>query len=68
MSKAMGFEPMQLGLLNYADALGMGVGNLENIQILGTPLEEIAQSFLPHETTEQQLQWREAEVEQFLPR
>ena len=68
MSKAMGFEPMQLGLLHYADALGMGAGNLENIQILGTPLKEIAQSFLPHETTEQQLQWREAEVEQFLPR
>jgi uncharacterized protein (DUF362 family) len=68
MSKAMGFEPMQLGLLHYADTLGLGVADLERIEVLGVPIAEIAQSFAPHETTAQQLQWREKEVEQFLPR
>jgi len=68
MSKAMGFEPMQLGLLHYADTLGMGVGDLEHIEVVGTPIEDVAQSFLPHETTEEQLKWRETEVEQYLPR
>jgi uncharacterized protein (DUF362 family) len=68
MSKAMGFEPMQLGLLHYADALELGVGDLAHIDVLGAQIDEIAQSFLPHETTDQQLMWREPEMEHYLPR
>jgi uncharacterized protein (DUF362 family) len=68
MSKAMGFEPMQLGLLHYADTLGLGVADLERIEVVGVPIAEIAQSFTPHETTAQQLQWREKAVEEYLPR
>ncbi len=68
MSKAMGFEPMQLGLLHYADVLQLGVGDLERIEVLGVPIREVAQSFTPHETTAQQLDWRAPEVEQYLPR
>jgi len=67
MAKAMGFEPMQLGLLHYADTLGYGVANLERIEILGTSIAEVAQAFKPHESTSEQLRWREASVEQFLP-
>ena len=67
MAKAMGFEPMELGLLHYADTLGYGVADLARIEVLGTPISQIAQSFKPHETTDKQLQWREASVEQFLP-
>ncbi|MDP6702020.1 MAG: DUF362 domain-containing protein, partial [Candidatus Latescibacteria bacterium] len=67
MAKAMGFEPMELGLLHYADALGMGVGDLDKIEVLGTAIAEIAQSFKPHEDTDKQLLWREPSVEQFLP-
>ena len=68
MSKAMGFEPMQLGLLHYADTLGLGVADLERIEVVGVPIADIAQSFTPHETTAQQLQWREKAVEEYLPR
>ncbi len=68
MSKVMGFEPMQLGLLHYADALGLGVGDLEHIAVEGESIAEVAQAFTPHETTAQQLQWREEQVEQHLPR
>ena len=67
MAKAMGFEPMQLGLLHYADTLGYGVADLERIEVLGTPIAEVVQAFKPHESTDKQLQWREASVEQFLP-
>ena len=67
MAKAMGFEPMQLGLLHYADTLGYGVANLERIEILGTSIAEVTQAFKPHESTSEQLRWREASVEKFLP-
>lgn len=67
MAKAMGFEPMELGLLHYANILEYGVADLERIEVLGTQIAEIAQVFTPHESTQQQLQWREASVEQFLP-
>jgi uncharacterized protein (DUF362 family) len=67
MAKAMGFEPMELGLLHYADSLGYGVGDLARIEVLGTPIVDVAKAFKPHETTDKQLQWREASVEQFLP-
>ena len=68
MSKVMGFEPMQLGLLHYADALGLGVGNLEHIAVEGLVLAEVARNFTPHETMPQQLQWREKQVDPFLTR
>jgi uncharacterized protein (DUF362 family) len=67
MAKAMGFEPMELGLLHYAHTLGYGVADLERIEVLGTPIAEVVQAFKPHESTDKQLQWREASVEQFLP-
>ena len=67
MAKAMGFEPMELGLLHYADSLGYCVGDLTRIEVLGTPIVDVAKAFKPHETTDKQLQWREASVEQFLP-
>lgn len=67
MAKAMGFEPAELGLLHYADSLGYGVGDLARIEVLGTPIVDVAKAFKPHETTDKQLQWREASVEQYLP-
>ncbi len=67
MAKVMGFEPMELGLLHYANTLEYGICDLDRIEVLGTSIAEIEQSFKPHETTEKQLQWRETSVEQFLP-
>jgi uncharacterized protein (DUF362 family) len=65
MCKAMGFEPMEMGLLNYAQTLGVGVADLDDIDVIGSSLEEITRSFLPHETTSQQLLWREQRAEEF---
>ena len=66
MAKAMGFEPMQLGLMHYADKLGMGAGDLRRIEVIETSIDSIATSFTPHETTALQLQWQEENVEHYL--
>ncbi|NKB70734.1 MAG: DUF362 domain-containing protein [Candidatus Latescibacteria bacterium] len=63
---AMGFEPMELGLLNYADSLGIGVGDLGRIEVLETAIEEVRTSFKPHQTTDQQLQWHQKRAAEYL--
>ena len=35
MTKSMSVEPMELGLLHYADALCVGVGDFERSEVLG---------------------------------
>lgn len=59
VAKAMGFEPMELGLLNYGHQLGMGTADLDEIEVLGTKIADVQRSFKPHETTPLQFQWRE---------
>ena len=66
-SKAMGFEPLEIGLLHYANEMGYGVADLERIEILGTPVEEVITGFKPHETAELQFQWHEANAGTYLP-
>ena len=63
----MGFEPMELGLLHYADTLGYGTADLEHIEVLGTPIAAVRRSFKRHETTDLQLQWHDERASEFLP-
>lgn len=65
-SKAMGFEPMDIGLFNYANDLGYGTANLDNIEIIGPDVGSIAIPFKPHETAELQLQWHDDESSEYL--
>ncbi len=65
-SKAMGFEPMEIGLFNYANELGYGTANLNNIEIIGPAIESVAIPFKPHETTELQFQWQDTDSEALL--
>ncbi|MEX1018182.1 MAG: DUF362 domain-containing protein [Litorilinea sp.] len=67
MAKAMGFEPMELGLLRYAHELGMGVADLAAIDVLETRIDAVQKQFKPHETTHLQLQWQSDEFRQYLP-
>lgn len=67
MARAMGFEPLELGWLYYAHKLDYGVADLDRIEVLETPLESVITPFKPHETTQLQLQWREAEAMAYLP-
>ncbi len=66
LAKAMGFEPMGLGLLSYAHDLGIGITDLDRIDILGSPLETVSREFKPHETNDLQLQWQDQEADRFL--
>ena len=59
MTKIMGFEPAEQGLLHYAGQLGMGVTDLDDIDILENAIESIATSFKSHKWIEQQRQWHE---------
>ena len=65
-SKAMGFEPLEIGLFHYANEMGYGTADLSEIEIVGPAVETVATSFKPHETTEQQFQWQEANSEDYL--
>ncbi|MEM7032784.1 MAG: DUF362 domain-containing protein [Chloroflexota bacterium] len=58
MTSVMGFDPLKIGLSVYGNQLGMGIADLEKVNILGTTVESVRQSFKPHETTELQLQWQ----------
>ena len=59
MTKVMGFDPAEQGLLHYAGQLGMGVTDLRDINILENAIESIATPFKPHKWIEQQRQWHE---------
>lgn len=65
-AKAMGFEPLEIGLFYYANEMAYGVADLNDIVIVGPAVEKVATSFKPHETTEQQFQWQEANPEDYL--
>ena len=65
-SKAMGFEPMEIGLFNYANELGYGTADLNNINVIGPDVDSVAIPFKPHETTDLQFQWQEDESSEYL--
>ncbi|MEZ4673603.1 MAG: DUF362 domain-containing protein [Caldilineaceae bacterium] len=58
VAKAMGFEPLALGLLSYGHELGLGIADLAEIEVLGTRIADVHQSFKPHDATPLQLQWQ----------
>ncbi len=53
----MGFDPMQIGYLRYAQAAGLGVADLEAIAILGDPLGSVARVCVPHSNHAIQRHW-----------
>jgi uncharacterized protein (DUF362 family) len=66
IAKAMGFEPMELGLLQYGHQLGMGVADLAEIEVLATKIEAVRKAFKPHESTHLQMQWHEPRARELL--
>ena len=65
-SKTMGFEPMDIGLFNYANELGYGTADLNRIDIIGPDVASVAIPFKPHETADLQFQWQEDEASEYL--
>lgn len=44
-SKIIGFEPMEIFTTRDATARGLGNGNIDEIEVLGTPVDEVAINF-----------------------
>jgi hypothetical protein len=63
----MGFDADEIGYLHYCKQKGLGVGNLDQIQIMGnTTMADCARKFRPHDTYHRQRRWRLAQAEQYL--
>ena len=46
--------------------MGYGTADLDRIDVLGTPVEDVIKRFKPHEKTPLQFQWHEADVMRYL--
>ena len=65
-TKAMGFEPLEIGLFHYANEMGYGIADLNKIDVVGPAVDTVATSFKPHETAELQFQWQETSPAEYL--
>lgn len=66
-AKLMGYDVDEIGYLYYCKLKGLGVGDLERIEIVGNaPLEDCIRPFRPHPAYRQQLQWQIENFERFL--
>ncbi len=67
ITKAMGFEPMSLALPRYAQASGLGIADLDQIEVVGVDLADVIVPFVPHEKTAQQMEWAAPHLAEYLP-
>jgi uncharacterized protein (DUF362 family) len=56
----MGFDPQSIGYLYFCSQDGLGEGDINNLNIVGTPLEECRHAFRPHQSYQAQLCWKES--------
>ena len=47
-SAVMGFDPLKIGYLAYAEAAGLGSADLAAIRVVGDPIESVRRRFVPH--------------------
>lgn len=57
-SAVMGFDPREVGYLAYAASAGLGTIDLDAIQIVGDPIEQVRKRFVPHSNHAIQRHWR----------
>ncbi len=63
----MGFDPTTIGYLTYCANMGLGVGNLDQMEILGgMKLESVRRVFRPHPNTEREKAWHMQGAERLL--
>ncbi|RJS92632.1 DUF362 domain-containing protein [Candidatus Bathyarchaeota archaeon] len=58
MCKIMGFNPMDIGYLHHLDKWGVGIADLEKIEIIGRSIEDFARKFKPHPNYREMLNWK----------
>jgi uncharacterized protein (DUF362 family) len=63
----MGFDPQQVGYLQYCRRLGLGVGEVERVDVVGNVAPgQVRRSFVPSPTHQRQLAWHLDAVERYL--
>jgi uncharacterized protein (DUF362 family) len=63
----MGFDPDDVGYLHYCKVMGLGAGDLDQIQIVGnTTMDDCARRFRPHDTIHRQRRWQLSDAERYL--
>ena len=63
----MGFDADRVGYLEYCRQLGLGVGELDGIEVTGNALpEDVWRAFAPHPAYRRQLEWGMGGVERYL--
>jgi len=58
MAKIMGFNPLDIGYLHYLNEWGVGVAEINEIEVIGEPLDKVSRRFKPHPGYKDQLKWR----------
>ena len=61
-TRAMGFNPLDIGLFQYATEIGLGIADLERIEVVGKPIDSVAIPFTPHEWIDLQYQWQDPQA------
>ncbi len=56
-ASVMGFDPRRIGYLTYADSAGLGMIDLDAIQVVGEPIERVRKRFVPHSNHAVQRHW-----------
>jgi uncharacterized protein (DUF362 family) len=54
----MGFDPRAIGYLQYAQEAGLGVADLERINVGGDQIAQVRRRFVPHSNHATQRHWR----------
>jgi uncharacterized protein (DUF362 family) len=54
----MGFDPREIGYLRYAHEAGLGVADLQRINVVGDPIAQVQRRFVPHSNHVIQQHWR----------
>ncbi len=63
----MGFDPERVGYLQYCRRLGLGVGEMGQVEVVGNVAPEgVRRSFVPSPTHQRQLAWHLDGVERYL--
>jgi len=63
----MGFDPDEVGYLHYCKMMGLGAGDLDQIQIVGNATaDDCARRFRPHDTVHRQRRWQLSGAENYL--
>jgi uncharacterized protein (DUF362 family) len=58
MAGIMGFDPLDIGYLHHLNEWGVGVADLDGIEVVGEPIDGVRRRFKPHPTHRDQLKWR----------